>query len=132
MDHLQLPALSRLRLQKSCQLNCQPSTKCPAPVLFYISTLHGPQFRSCCVRFRFRGNVFTEPLLRNDRLFIRRLHRVGRLYSFVSRLLPSNGSIRHNTSCGAPHHAVPSSLLPLPCKVMRAAGSGQQGGTASY
>jgi hypothetical protein len=34
-------------------------------------------FMYCCVRVRFPGNVFTEPLLSNGRLFIRLLHSYG-------------------------------------------------------
>jgi hypothetical protein len=37
---------------------------------------------------RFRGNVFTEPLLRNG----------SDTSWFISRSLPTNGSISHNTS----------------------------------
>jgi hypothetical protein len=59
-------------------------TGCPISLLYNSSvrtTSQTPSFY-CCVRVRFRGNMFTEPLLRNGRLFI--------------RLLYSNGSIRHN------------------------------------
>jgi hypothetical protein len=43
----------------------------------------------------YRRNMFTEPLLRKSRMFIRLLHS-KRLYAlFVLRSLPSNGSIRH-------------------------------------
>jgi hypothetical protein len=47
--------------------------------------LHNPSARTtskipflyCCVRARFSGNVFAEPLLRNGGLFIRLLHSSG-------------------------------------------------------
>jgi hypothetical protein len=34
-------------------------------------------FFYCCVLFRFRGNVFTEPLVRNGHLFFLLLHKNG-------------------------------------------------------
>jgi hypothetical protein len=69
------------------------------PILFFITSLHGPyRKRLFCVGIRFRGNGFTEPLLRNGSLFIRppQSHCIATaVVSFSSRSLSSNGSIRH-------------------------------------
>jgi hypothetical protein len=61
---------SQLPLQSSTELNC------PSCLLYNSSartTLNTP-FAYYWARVRFRGNVFTEPLFRNGRLFIRLLH----------------------------------------------------------
>jgi hypothetical protein len=88
VEILQLRALRSPSHSRSCrnQINllplsplCNPSARTTSKTQFYY-----------CVRFR--GNMFTEPLLRNGRLFIRLL-----LYTlFVSRPLSSNGSTSHN------------------------------------
>jgi hypothetical protein len=43
------------------------------------------------VRVRFRGNVFTEPLLRTGRLFIRLLHSNGCIRCFYRGLCLATG-----------------------------------------
>jgi hypothetical protein len=53
-------------------------------------------FLYCCVRVRFRENVFTESLLRNGCLLIAYCIATAVVSLFVSRILSSNGSIRHN------------------------------------
>jgi hypothetical protein len=52
---------------------------CPSCLLynFSVRTTSKTPFFYCCFRFLFRGNVFTEPLLRNGLLFIRLLHSNG-------------------------------------------------------
>jgi hypothetical protein len=102
-----------LSSQPSAQNFCQLSTQLFSVSLAELSWTANPQltglpqytnsstrntskmlFFSCCVGVRFRGNVLTEPLLRNGRLFIRLLQP---LYSlFLLRSLPNNGSIRNN------------------------------------
>jgi hypothetical protein len=49
---------------------------CPNCLLynFSVRTTSKTPFFFCCVCVLFRGNLFTEPLLRNGRFFIRLLH----------------------------------------------------------
>jgi hypothetical protein len=80
----------------NCQLNygaissqppLQSSTEMPTPnsldfprcllYNFSVQTTSKRPFLYCCVRLHLRGNVFTEPLLRNGCLFTRLLHSNG-------------------------------------------------------
>jgi hypothetical protein len=88
LEILQLPALSPTLSASLAKLNstADPQLNWIAPVVFFITPRRGTsktRFCYCCLRVRFRGNVFTEPLLRNGRLFI--------------SLLPSNETTHHNT-----------------------------------
>jgi hypothetical protein len=96
MEILQLPALWSSCHSRPCQLNysamspqqhLQSSAElptlnkldCPSSLLynhFAWITSKTPFFYRC-VRVRSRGNVFTQPFLRNGRLFIRLLHSKG-------------------------------------------------------
>jgi hypothetical protein len=84
-------------LQSWAQLPTVNWTGCPNSLPYKSSARNTSWtlFFYSCVRVPFRGNVFTEPLLRNGRLFMPILQQ--RLHSlFISRSLSSNGSTSHN------------------------------------
>jgi hypothetical protein len=85
--------LAELNLTANTQLNGLSHFSSLQPLC--TATSESP-FLYCCLRIRFRGNVFTESLLRKCHLFIRLLHSKKLYALFVSRSLPNNGSTRHN------------------------------------
>jgi hypothetical protein len=70
---------SQTPLQSSTELPTLTKLDCPSCLLYNSSarTTSKTPFFCCCVHVCFGWNMFTEPLIRNGRLFIRLLHSNG-------------------------------------------------------